>query len=68
MYYYVWKDEEGNILAHHQTDIPAPPPAIDVGEEEFKRLGFYTPLPPETVIQNDVSSIEEEVKEVINRT
>lgn len=51
MYYYIYRNKAGKIIAHDQTAQRKPPPAIEVSLEEFEAMGFYRePAPtPEPV-------------------
>lgn len=65
MSYYVWYDDEGNVISYLQHGATQSPFAIEVNEEEFKALGLYSQesLPSE---QSSTSLIEEEVRSIIN--
>lgn len=45
VHYYVWYGENNNIIGYLQTAAFCAEPAVDVGEEEFRKLGLYSEYP-----------------------
>lgn len=45
MHYYVWYGKDNSIAAYLQTANYCADPAVDVGEEAFRKLGLYSEHP-----------------------
>lgn len=66
MYYYIYRDVDGNITAYDQTNSLKRPPAIQVTKEEFKALGLHSEvLEHQREIEEPASTEEPDSAELI---
>lgn len=65
MNYYIWKDEEGNIIAWNQMERACQEPAIQVSKEDFIELGFYSETPEEPIPIEEDKTVWDEMAEAI---
>lgn len=68
MRYYVFKDESGTVVGYNQTEAQLPPPAIEVNEQEFNRMGFCSEHVPEGSDTDEVKLLKAQLQAQTERS